>query len=437
MIIVHCNLRYVSTACLLVGALLISPPLLSGQTQTLHTSSAIYPQTQLLRLESSDQWSFQIGERETPIAGSLIVRWGSWRGLRDEPGVWLRDGSWLCGEISIAGESISVASDWFKSQSLSLRNLRGLVLAPPTTLSRWLELESQMQAASGEQDLLWLAGGKKLSGIIRWPADDGELTASKIEVDTSGKSVELALEEVEAMVFSPTLSGVLLPHKNALQIGLVDGSLLWVASLKPDVSHVELTLDGAQPLLTLDGPRQFCKAINYLASGAEPPAVENKLSVGQQFLSDMAVASYRHLSDSTLVWELGINRDLYGRALHTRDGVFSQGLATHSTSQVAFRWDGAAGRLLAEVTLAAPPPQAAPGHGSVNCQVLLARGGKLETADSFSLNRNSTNDSTAVHLLDVDVSQAQLVVLVTDKGDFGQYGDQALWLDARIAQPLP
>jgi hypothetical protein len=68
---------------------------------------------------------------------------------------------------------------------------------------------------------------------------------------------------------------------------------------------------------------------------------------------------------------------------------------------------------------------------------MLARGSELETVERFSLQRKPDLRTPAVKLLDIDLSRAKLVVLVTEKADFGQYGDQVLWLDARIAPPQP
>ncbi len=422
-----------------------------SNAQTLHTTNAIHANAQLLKLESPDQWSFQLDEREIVITSSRIVRWGSWPGVRADQAVWLGDGSWLCGDVQFEHESIGVSSDWFKLLALPLNSVRGVVLSPPTTLPRWLVLQSQMLAASGEQDMVWLADGKKLNGIIRWPAANVELPFRTLTVDVSGQKVEVVLDEIQAIVFSPTLLGPLLPHQNTTQLGMVDGSLLWTKKIEPEVSSVAVTLGSAIKLMSLDGPLQFCKAIKFVASdrgigqSAGVPAIGTATGTpangtpanGTQLLSDLPVASYRHVTDSELKWELGINRDLYGRALHDLRGIYPQGLATHSSSQVAYRWDGSPGRLLAEVAMAASPPQGDSPLGSVKCQILLARGGQLESVESFSMTRFAIHETVITHMVDVDLSNAKLVVLVTDKADFGQYGDQVMWLDARLAVPQP
>ena len=417
----------------LLGCCFASTIWLSGaQAQTLHTSTTIHTNVQLLNFENQDQLTFQIAERETTVDSSRIVRWGQWAGVRDEQAVWLSDGSWLSGSVQFEHDSISLVNDWFKPLKLPLASVRGVVLAPPTTLERWLHLQSQMLAASGEQDIVWLAGGKKLSGIIRWPADDVASPYHSLSIDAAGQMAEVAIDKLQALVFSPTLLGPVLPNPKATQIGLADGSLLRVAQLVTETNSVSIALSGAVTLTSLDDPQRFCRTIKFMASDQAATT-----ETGTQLLSDMQVASYRHVGDSSLSWELGVNRDLFGRSLHDRQAIYDHGLATHSTSQVAYRWDGSPGRLLAEVVVAAPPPQAVERLGNVNCQILLARGGKLESAHSFTIARRATDGATLNHLVDLDVSNAKLIVLVTDKADFGQYGDQVLWLDARVAVHRP
>ncbi len=405
-------------------------PLRPAFAQTLHTRSSIAPQAALLGFSPEGDWTFQIEEAPVSVPRTQMVRWGGWMGVLKEQAVWLGDGSWLCGDISFTdSHRIVVDSEWFKSADISLDSVRGVLLTPPQTLDRWLQLQAEMLEVSGDRDLLWLAGNKKLSGVIRWPT----VTAPRVEtlqVDTAGQLIVLPLNSVEAIVFSPTLVGSL-PQRLARQqagtsfkLGLADGSLLNVQSFSLDATRAQLTLEDSSELLTLDTPNRFSQAVKFI----EGPASD------AIFLSQLEPASYRHLSDSVLHWELGRDRDVYHQPLHTTELQFFRGLAMHSSSQAAFRWDGSGARFLSEVVFAAPAVQASPSLGSVDCQVLVARAGKLETVLEFSLRRHSHGQLESTRIIDVDVTGAQLVVLVTEKSDFGQYADHVLWLDARIAK---
>ncbi len=399
-----------------------------AQAQILHTLDSIARPARLVALTAADQWTLAVNNQERTVASSALVRWGSWPGVLSEQAVWLSDGSLLCGAVGISDSHVTVTNDWLDAPQLVWEAIRGLVLAPPTTLANWLALQTQMEAVRGDQDVVWLAGGRKLSGILRISANPNS-DQPTIDIDTAGQSVTLALDEIEAIVFSPTLLGPLPTHNDTSAVCLIDGSRLWVSHIAPSPSSVELTLENALRLKSFDAAPQFIPAIVSLA----------RPTARTQFLSDLTPASYRHLSDSTLTWELGFDRDVFSQPLHSEKGIFQKGMATHSSSQVAFRWDGSAAQFLAEARMAAPAPQAAPRLGSVRCQVLLARAGKLQTVHDFSLGRiapgaHSEPDRKAIELITVDLLGAELVVLVTDKADFAQYGDHLLWLDARITR---
>lgn len=412
-----------------------SPLLAQSQlaVQNLHTLDNIRPEAKLLALTLEGEWNFAVGKDNTQLAAEQIVRWGAWTGVRDESAVWLADDSWVCGRLSLSATGVGVASDWLDVSPLAWNAVRGLVLAPPRTLNNWLELQTQMLAVQGEEDVLWLTNGTRLTGIVRWdeafdaPAGQTlqlEVGAGTAVVgDTTGQSIRIPLGEIKAIVFSPTLFGRVAEPPAALWISLQDGSHLKTTRVDASPTGVQLALANGLQLKSLDFTEQFVGSIVGLA---RPGAA------GARFLSELHPASYRHVPDSSLRWELGVDRDVYGADLHTSQGIFAGGLATHSVSQVAYRWDGSPARLLAEVRLAAVPPGAAERLGSVTCRILVARGGELQTLHEFDLQRVAHSQVPPVELLSVAVQDAQLIVLVTDKSDYGQYGDHVLWLDARL-----
>ncbi len=407
----------------LLGVCLLSR---SVAAQTLHTVDAIEFNAQFTAFGSDSQLLFSVSGAERKVDIARIVRWGSWPGIRDEQAVWLSDGSWLCGSLDLKQGVLSVTNDWLQIPEVSLNAVRGIVLSPPTTTSRWLDIQKQMITVEGESDVLWLAGGRKISGVIRWPTSRSGKFSDSIDVETAGKVISLPLDTISAIVLSPTLMGPLPAHDSTIRVGLSDGSLLFCRNISVSKTHVTATLENSLALSSFDDAAVFSESVVTL-EGTPSETV---------FLSQLAPTSYRHISDSTLTWELGSDKDLFGNLLHTRDGIFSRGLACHSSSQVAYRWDGSPAQFLCEASLAAAAPQAARSLGSVSCQVLVARNGTLEKVHEFSLKRSSStaNEQPQSEAMAVDITDAKLVVLVTDKSDFGQYGDQVLWLDARISQ---
>lgn len=401
--------------------------------QTLHTLDGIHSHANLSSLTSDGQWSFAIGDSEMQIDAEQIVRWGAWTGVLDDSAACLADGSVVCGELSLSAAGVALSSDWLDVPPLAWNTVRGLVLAPPRTLDNWLTLQAQMQAVEGEEDVLWLANGTRLRGIVRWDDSSDSPTGQTLGIDVAGgdiaagesggRTIRLALADVKAVAFSPALFGRVAEQDDALWVSLQDGSRLRTTRIDASPTGVQLTLASGLPLKSLDFVEQFVSSIVGLAR----PTVS-----GTQFLSQLSPASYRHLPDSTLHWELGVDRDILGVALHTQQGAFERGLATHSVSQVAYRWDGSAARLLAEVQLATAPAGAAERLGSVACKILVARGGELQTVHGFELRRSAPGQAPPVELVDLALQDARLIVLVTDKSDYGQYGDHVLWLDARL-----
>jgi hypothetical protein len=75
--------------------------------------------------------------------------------------------------------------------------------------------------------------------------------------------------------------------------------------------------------------------------------------------------------------------------------------------------------------------------GDVVCKVLLGRDRELTTAETFSISNLTARAATGpgeVRRVEVDITGAQLVVLVVEKARFGQWGDQVYWLDARFTR---
>ncbi|MEZ6136066.1 MAG: NPCBM/NEW2 domain-containing protein [Pirellulaceae bacterium] len=346
-----------------------------------------------------------------------LVRWGTWPGVVKQRAAWLADGSWLAGEMHFnASGKLEIDNDWIQTPAIDLPMLRGLVLTPPASLRRWSELQQQMAAADGTQDIVWLNSRQRISGVVRWPTNSDGTEIQHLNLETSNQTTEIDIDDVQAIVFSPTLLGPMKPHTHSM-LGLVDGSLLRVAEVTIADSRVRLRLSGLD-LISYESAAEFCQAIAYLSD--QPKR--------NTFLQDLQPASYRNLTETKLQWELGIGQDVSGQALRSEAGLLFNGLAMHSASQVAYRWDGSPGQFLAEATLAPLDRLSAP-LGSVQCQILLAREGALQKISEFELTRQSGAQQS--QLVDVEIAGAQLIVLLVEEADFGQYGDQVFWLEAR------
>jgi NPCBM/NEW2 domain len=403
--------------------------------KVLHLSDRILVDAQLTDFAAS-QWKFQIGPQEArsaqaastaqAVESDQLVRWGAWSGVIGRQAVWLGDDSWLAGDLELSSsKSIRLQSRWLDLPEIPWSEVRGLVLSPVASLAEWIELESMLRSVEGERDVIWLRDRRQVSGVVDWSQLGTKADQLIIKVDQ--QQLNIPLVDVLAFVASPALIGP--PSSNhRLQVGLIDGSLLNTVAIKSTQRGLSIQLGNLPKVESLDWSGQFCRSINYLSS----VELENV-----QRLDALKYAAYKHLSDNQLDFPLGVNRDVYGKPLTAlakyplarhQAGIIFHGLAMHSSAQVAYRWDRSPGKLLAEVRLADPTARL----GNVQCKVMLARQTKLEEALQFSLQVDDI--SLASKLVEVDLRDAQLVVLVVEKALQGQYGDHVFWLDARIVK---
>lgn len=356
----------------------------------------------------------------TVFSPERIVAWAYWPGLRRRGGVWLLDGSWLCGDVHVKpGGAVEVISDWWDAPTIAPQLVRAIVFAPPYSLSVWVERWKTMRQAEGTSDTVWLASGKTLGGVIRWSDEPGG--GNTFEVEAQGTSTAVSLSSVEAIQYAPPLIGPL-PRKTAgFSLALSDGSLLHCrdAEFVDEGNGVVVQLDSGIVLRSWETPSRVASAVRGVFGSWHH----------SRFLSDLPYADYRFYGTGTLAWPLGIDTDVRGWPLTIDDqGLALKGIGMHATSRVAYRHDGAPARLRAELRFARPE-SSEQRLGSVTAQVLVARQGRLNSAVSVDLRRT---DSPAVRWIDVDLTGAQLFVLVVSESDYEQLGDSVVWLHARI-----
>ncbi len=384
----------------------------------LHSDEEILADAQLMQLNEKGQWAFDVGGKLKTIDNANVVRWGAWPGVQQKSAVWLTDGSWIAGRLEFgSSQAVTLHSDWFLPVKIPMRSVRGIVLIAPASIQAWNRLHTQLESVTGSRDTLWLSGNRQIAGVLRIEINEFEQTPRYV-LENAGQTLPVDASEVQAIAFSPTLLGKIPSQSKQTVLGLEDGSRLNIRNVLQKSDRVHITLVDGVELESFDAKAEFCRGITCITN----------LPARTIFLSEIEPASYKHISQSQLSWPLGRNRDLLGQPLMNAQGIVDRGLATHSSSQVAYRMDGSEKKFLAEVALAKPADGADEQLGSAACQVMVARAGKLQQVAAFNLDRSS--DSTKP--IEVDISGAQLLVLVTDQGDFGQYGDHVLWLDARV-----
>ena len=410
--------------CRFVVASVCAAMVVTSQAQsTLHTSEEVVPNAQLIQLNAQGQWEFDVGGKLKTVDNSAIVRWGAWPGVLQKSAVWLTDGSWLAGRVDFnSPQEVTVHSDWFQPVKISLRRVRGMVMIAPASINGWNRLQTQLEATTGGRDTVWLSGNRQIAGVLRIEIDEHDQMLRYV-LDNAGQTIPVDATEVQAIVFSPTLMGKIPIQSKQVVLGIEDGSRLNIRKFSQQADCIRVELADGLALQSLDSRAEFCRGITCVTN----------LPQRATFLSEIEPASYKHIIQSKLTWPLGRNRDLLGQPLMNSVGFIDRGLATHSSSQVAYRLDGSERSFLAEVVLAKPADGADERLGSATCQVLVARAGKLQPVATLNLDRSQTSPKP----IDVDISGAQLLVLVTEQADMAQFGDHVLWLEARVSRRKP
>lgn len=412
-----------------------------GYGQTLHTADGIFFDAATMSISDEGfRFSDAGGEflSQSPMVDSAdanpLLRWGSWEGVRSRAAIWIANGSWLCGNIELVGDSMRVAGKWLEPIEIPLSQIRGIIFQPAAATRDWLEMATAMQSATGTADRVWLENGSGIAGVIQMrPSSDGivfdvKTNAANRSRRSNGSNVTLEREDVRFLIFSPALLGPIEDEREVVEVGLSDGSLLRCSRLEVSDGNLSFDLGAGLAAQSIDSVSRISKEVRFVRNGRAEV----------NYLAAMKVAQYRHVAESSeLKWKLGINSDVYGHPLLTPSssnrGLVRAGLAMHAASQVAYRWDQSPGRLLAELEFARLPPGTNPDLGSVRCKVLGAKSGKLVTLYSERLHRNGREEPSR-RIVDVDISGTQLIVLVVEEDGQGALGDHVQWLEARIGR---
>lgn len=399
-----------------------------GETRDLILAAKVIHKTELLNL--SDQMKVELianGEKQLRAIGD-IARWGTLRTPNRVPVALLNDGSRLVVQgMQKQKERFAIQSFLWEEIFIEEPLLRGMILATPGSDQRWNQWIERMLTADGRNDQVAVKDRGWIQGTLIWSEDTFDLVqpSGRLLLRVDGETLELKIEEIEAILFSPVLTptvSITASH----EIGFKDGSRITCSQWSIDTNQLaRFRLTSGLELKSAVSVSELSSSICFLAGSSK----------NFSYLSDMESASYKHLDFLSTKWELGRDQDLWRRKLKqigdgTEAGEVAKGLAMHATSQVAFRWNKSAGKLLAQVLLAEPEQPSTTSAGSAIAKVLILKEGKLETKYTSDLITLKSQPQE----VDVSITGAELVILLVDAGPQGTIGDHVLWLDARIAK---
>lgn len=280
-----------------------------------------------------------------------------------------------------------------------------IILAPPSELSAAEDLLIRVRDEPRDSEVLWLANGDRLSGGFLG------LTAQKVSLQREGGDASIDRSGVVALGFDPAVVSYPAPKLPFLELTFLDGSRLGVSECKIDQGHlVAVTRFGAT----------IRPALNDLAQ-------VYVRSESVSYLSDRKEAHVEYVGYlGTHRSKFGRNTTLDGRVLKVAGQPYERGLGTQSRTLLAYRIGPKDSRFQATVGL---DDRAGP-LGSVVFRVLVDGKEKFVTP--------SMTVRDAPRTIDLDISKAKILILMTEFGDRGDVQDHADWVDARlIASDIP
>lgn len=355
------------------------------------------------------------GEMRSLAAGTWM-RWRQLAPLKSRPRVHFQGGSILVGKQDWTGKS-PVAID--ARQVIVDNEALGKVLAPRERVRCLLlkaaaeplfEQQSYLRQAAeaSTTDRVWLLDGDLLSGAVR--SFDG----TTLQFELGGQTIPVLGSSIAAVAFATPRPNEEPPATQHL-VGLADGSL---------IEAIDVSIGGDQLSLATS----FAKC-----ESEKPENVVFMQSLADSFvyLSDLEPVDYRHTPYFSGDWPLASDRSLADGPLRVGGKRYAKGVAMHSASSAVYRVPKGATQFVAQAAI----DQAAGKQGSVVFRVALVTADGLQTAYASSVVRSGDTPQN----ISVPLADSSAIVLMVDYADYGDQGDHANWLDARmvISPPAP
>jgi NPCBM/NEW2 domain len=302
-------------------------------------------------------------------------------------------------KIGSAGEfNLPVHSVAFEDLAIPLDGILGLIFNVPTDPPSADALVAKVRSEPRDSELLWLENGDKLPGLFAG-LDDKKLS------------------------FQPPTGKLELPRSGVVALGFAQGQVVY---RRPEGPFLELT--------TLDGSRLGVSGVRIERGqivGTSRFKSEVRLPIGELAQAHVINSSVAYLSDretNGTIYEpfLGPTR-LYrrnlavtGERLHLGGRVFDRGLGTQSRTYLVYKLEPGSKRFQALIGL---DDHAGP-LGNVVFKVRVDGEVRFESPPLAA--------GEPPKLVNLDVTGAKFLILMTEFGERGDVQDHADWVEARI-----
>jgi hypothetical protein len=362
----------------------------------------------LVSISESEEILFQVDKADRRLRSGEFVTWGSPAEPRTDRQLVLADGGIVPVRLNplpvIEQEQLVAVSDTFGELRLPLKSLAGVILHAPIDPQRRDELTARLQAAQGaaasksNNDRLLLENGDELRGRIMALNE----TAVEFEADLGALKVEI--ERVAALAFNPSLRAAAETDDERLLVGFSDGTVFAAKSVHLNAGRSDAVLAGRGSTL----------------SAGEEPIFLQPLGGAVKYLSDLPVASFRHLPYLDLPYEYRLDANVDGTRLRAAGNIFAKGVGMHSAARLTWDLKRTFRRFEADLAI----DDQTGGRGSVVFRVFS---GSREIYKSPIVRGGARPLPVSVDIR--DARQLSLVVDYADRADVLDHGD---WLNARL-----
>jgi hypothetical protein len=295
--------------------------------------------------------------------------------------------------------SLDVQSDSLGKMALPLDCLVGLILANPDQTS--LALESfwdRILVEPRSTEVVWLLNGDRLAGGFLGLND----RTIKLQID--GKPMDIERSGVLGVGFEPALASYPRPKADYVEATLRDGTRLGLTGIK---------LEGG----VISGRTRFGHSVRF---PLEELVRVTARTASVVYLSERTPvqASYASYIGPTRPYRK--DRTVDGHLFQLSRQTYDRGLGAQSRTLLAFRIEPGDRRFQAKVGV---DDRAGP-LGSVVFRVLL------DNQQRFQSPALSARDLP--RQIDLDLSGARFLILITEFGERGSVRDLADWVEARV-----
>ena len=343
------------------------------------------------------------GKDRTFEAGAIVrlFRDGALALLAPDPSaaVLFPEGDRIRSAIGAASEThLEIQSYSLGKLAVPLEAILGVVLSHQTDTDQVDILSGRVRNEARSTDVAWLANGDRLEGGFLG------LSEKNVNLLVAGKPMNLDRAGVVAVGFDPGQVAYPKPEADFLECTFLDGSRLGLSHLKMEEEQLTaVTRFG----LTIQ------VRLNELAR-------VSRRSTRLVYLDERTVAAEKYVGYIGEPRPFHKNETVEGHWFRLSGQEYDRGLGTESRTLLAYRVEPGDLRFQASVGL---DDRAGP-LGNVVFKV------NVDGKERFKSPPMSVRD--APKSIDIDITGAKIIVLITEFGERGNVRDVADWVEARI-----